>query len=146
MKILVDADACPVKNEIVKTARKLQIEVIFFIDVNHQLKDDYATVITVDQGMDSVDLKLINHMEPGDLVISQDYGVASLALGKGGHVLHPSGRELNGTNIDQLMFERHMSRKMRKQGVRGPRHKKRTKDDNIIFEHALRAKLMTILD
>lgn len=137
MRILVDADACPVKNEIVNTAKDNQLEVLFFVDVNHQLKDDYATVVVVDQGADSVDLKLINEMVAGDIVVTQDYGVASLAIGKGGLVLHQSGKEINEANIDLLMFERHMSRKARQQGKRGPKIKKRTAEDDRNFVQSL---------
>lgn len=137
MRILVDADACPVKDEILKIAKKHKLEVLYFIDVNHELKSDYAQIFVVDQGADSVDLALINQMEVRDIVVSQDYGVATLAIGKGGYVLLPSGKELHKLNIDMHMFERHISREERKRGRRGTRHKKRTTDDNIRFEQAL---------
>lgn len=137
MRILVDADACPVKDEIIEVAKKREIEVIYFIDVNHQLASDYAKVVVVDQGADSVDLALINHMQKEDVVISQDYGVATLAIGKGGYAMLPSGKELHAGNIDMHMFERHLSREERKKGKRGTRHKKRTIMDNVQFHKAL---------
>jgi len=139
MRILVDADACPVKNEITRIARQHQLDLIFFADVNHKISTDYGHVITADQGADSVDLKLINAMKKGDLVVSQDYGVASLAIGKGGYVLHPSGKELNAANIDLHMFERHLGQKARRRGKYGSGPKKRTEKDNIYFAQQLQA-------
>ncbi len=144
MKILVDADACPVKDEIIRVARKYKLEVIYFVDINHRLNNDYAQVITVDQGADSVDLALINHMNKDDVIISQDYGVATLAIGKGGYVIHPSGRELNNDNIDMLMFERHLSREQRSQGKRGPKHKKRSRKDDESFYKSLETLVLRI--
>ena len=102
--VLVDADACPVKDEIIRVAKKNNIEVHFFADINHRITVDYGQVTIVDQGADSVDIALINNSQSGDIIVTQDYGVAMLAIGKGAFVLHPSGRELNNSNIDQLMF------------------------------------------
>lgn len=137
MRILVDADACPVKDEVIRVAKKCSLEVLYFVDVNHQLKSDYAKIFVVDQGADSVDLALINQMKAEDIVVSQDYGVASLAIGKKGYVILPSGKELHKDNIDMHMFERHISREERKRGRRGSRHKKRTTNDNERFEDML---------
>jgi len=137
MRILVDADACPVKEEIIRVAKKYELEVLYFVDVNHQLKSDYARIFVVDQGADSVDLALINKMQQKDVVVSQDYGVASLAIGQKGFVILPSGKELHVDNIDMHMFERHISREERKRGRRGSRHKKRTINDNERFEQSL---------
>ena len=138
MRILVDADACPVKEEIIRVGKKYGLEVLYFVDVNHQLKSDYAKIFVVDQGADSVDLALINQMAKDDIVVSQDYGVATLAIGKKGYVLLPSGKELHQDNIDMHMFERHISREERKRGRRGSRHKKRTSNDNERFEESLK--------
>lgn len=130
MKILVDADACPVKDQIMSLGQKYNLPLIFFVNLSHRIQPSYGQVIVVDQGADSVDLKLINHMEAGDIVISGDYGVASLALAKGGYVLKHNGKPVNKENVDMLMFERHLSRKVRMQGKRGgarhkgPNHKK----------------------
>lgn len=137
MRILVDADACPVKEEILRVAQKHKLEVLYFVDVNHQLQSDYAQIFVVDQGADSVDLALINQMLQEDIVVSQDYGVASLAIGKKGYVILPSGKELHKDNIDMHMFERHISREERKRGRRGTRHKKRRSEDNERFESSL---------
>lgn len=145
MKILVDADACPVKDEIVQCSKLFNLTLIMFVDVNHRLDKYDVQVVTVDQGSDSVDLALINAMSPGDLIVSQDYGVASLALAKRGHVIHPSGMIINEGNIDQLMFERHINREIRKNKSRGTKHKKRTMDDNIRFSEQIKRYIEQIL-
>lgn len=145
MKILVDADACPVKNEIIEVAKKYLLEVHMFIDVNHRLDGYEAVIHTVDQGADSVDLALINSMSIGDVVISQDYGVATLALARKGYVMLPSGRHIHDGNIDQLLFERHIGRETRKQKMRGERHKKRTPLDNENFQRQFEQLIVGIL-
>ena len=83
MEIYVDADACPVKEIIVREAKKRKIPVTMVIDTSHELSDGYSRIITVDKARDSVDIKLINLVSPGDLVVTQDFGVAAMALGKG---------------------------------------------------------------
>lgn len=84
MRIVVDADACPVKDILIRIAKERQIPVIMVCDTAHELSDSYSTHITVDKARGSADICLANLLEKGDLVITQDYGVAALALGKGG--------------------------------------------------------------
>ncbi len=137
MRILVDADACPDKNIIIELANKYHIELHFFTDINHDLSGYDAKVHIVDQGRDSVDFAIIGAMKQGDLIVTADYGVASLALGRNGLVISPSGKQLHHDNIDQLMFERHLGQKSRQAGLRGPRHKKRSSKDSQKFFHQL---------
>lgn len=139
MHILVDADACPVKEIIEKIGSELNIPITMFIDTSHILKSSYSKIITVGQDPDAVDLALINHSKKGDIIVTQDYGVASLALGKGAFAIHQSGMEYTLMNIDQLLFERHLSQKQRKHGHRTGHAKKRTMDDDLRFEKAFRA-------
>lgn len=138
MKILVDADACPVKNIIVKVAKELDLVVLMFIDTSHILKDEYAQVITVDKARDSVDISLINKTVKGDIVITQDYGVATMALGRGAFPIHQSGMIFDKDNIDRLLFERYLSQKVRRAGGRTSNFKKRTKEDDENFEKSFR--------
>ena len=91
MKILVDADACPVKKIIVRIARKRDIPVTMVIDTAHELNDGYSTVVTVDKGPDSVDFKIMGLLSAGDIVVTQDYGLASIALGKGAMAINQNG-------------------------------------------------------
>ncbi len=137
MKILVDADACPVKDIIVRVAKKFDIEVFMFADTNHILNDNYSTIITVDQGKDSVDIKLVNNIQKGDIVITQDYGVATVALSKHAYALNQNGLIYDNDNMDRLLFERFLSQKIRKSGRKMKGNKKRNNSDNQNFEKAL---------
>jgi len=134
MKILVDADSCPVKDIILQIAIKYNIEVILFFDTSHVFTDDYAKVITVDKGKDSVDFKLISHLEENDFVITQDYGVACIALSKKANVLNQNGLIYTNENIESLLLSRYLSQKERKnkQYLSGP--KKRTKENDQNFK------------
>lgn len=138
MTILVDADACPVKEIIERIGSEFKIPITMFIDTSHILTSNYSKIVTVGQDPDAVDLALINQSKKGDIIVTQDYGVASLALGKGAFAIHQNGMEYTLSNIDQLLFERHLSKKQRKHGHRTGHAKKRTIDDNIRFEQAFR--------
>ena len=140
MRIIVDADACPVKELIIQSAKKNNLEVIMVCDVAHMLfyTEDFITVITVDQGADSADLAIANRTHAGDICITQDYGLASLLLAKKATVLHHNGFFYTLENIDRMLFERHLSREMRRQKkTRGGHVRKRTKEDDEKFLHAL---------
>lgn len=136
MQIFVDADACPVKDIIVKIARKHTIPVTMVIDTSHELNDGYSTIITVEKGRDSVDIALINRVSAGDIVVTQDYGVAALALGKGAKALNQNGLVYTDDNIDRLLSERHMGQKIRRGGGRTKGPRKRTPEDDEKFTMA----------
>jgi len=114
MKILVDADACPARNIVIKVAKEFNLEVLMFVDTSHILEDGYSRIITVGQGKDAVDIALINHTEKGDIVVTQDYGVASMALGKQAYAINFNGLIYDANNIDRLMFERYLYPKNKK--------------------------------
>jgi len=144
MRILVDADACPVKTEILKVAKENNMEVHMFFDNSHQYEDGYSTVYILDKGADSVDYFLINKVQAGDIIISQDYGVASMGLSKRAHVLNQNGLIYTDDNMMSLLSRRAMNQKIRKHSrVKGP--KKRTKEDNAKFEKSLRNIINSIL-
>lgn len=134
MRILVDADACPVKDIIIKVAKHFNIAVLMFIDTSHVLYDDYSKIVTVGQGKDSVDMALINSVEEGDVIITQDYGLAAMVLAKKAHVINQNGLIYTNDNIDILLLQRHLSQKARKARKRIKSAKKRTKSDNDLFE------------
>ena len=138
MRILVDADACPVKAQIVQEARRRSIPVIMVLDTSHILDDGYSQIITVDQGADSADFKLISLLEPGDIAVTQDFGVAAMALGKGAHALNQNGLIYSEGNMDRLLFERHLSRKIRRGGGKTTNPRKRTAQDDEAFLTALK--------
>jgi len=134
MKILVDADACPVKDIIERIARKLQIPVMMLIDTSHILDSDYSEIILVSKAPDAVDIALINRTRRGDVVVTQDYGVAAMALGKGAYAIHPGGKVYTDYNIDILLMERDLARKARRAGERMKnRSGKRTAADDERF-------------
>ncbi len=135
MQIYVDADACPVVGIVEEIAEKYKIPVTLLCDTNHVLYSEYSDVIVVGEGADAVDYKLIGVCHKGDIVVSQDYGVAAMALGKGAYAIHQSGRWYTDDNMDQMLMERHLNKKARrsshKSHVKGP--KKRTKEDDERF-------------
>lgn len=139
MKILVDADACPVKESIVKIAKENDLKVIMVIDNSHILESSYAEIRVVDRSRDSADFAIINILEKGDIVVSQDYGLASISLSKGCYAMNNNGYEYTLENIDRLLFERHLNQKTREAGLRHKGPAKRTADNNISFEKGFRA-------
>ena len=146
MTIYIDADACPVTRIAEGIARKHGIPVTLLCDTNHQLASDYSTIRMIGAGADAVDLALINLCRRGDIVITQDYGVAALALGKGAKAIHQSGRQYTDENIDGLLMERHLAKKARRSGkhhLKGPA--RRTEEDDRrfaeSFEHMIQEAL-----
>ena len=121
MRILVDADACPVIGIVERIAKAHGILVTLLCDTNHVLKSDYSDVKVIGAGADAV-----------------DFGVAALALGKGAFAICQSGMLYTQDNIDQMLMERHLARKARmgkgKHHLKGP--KKRTREEDEAFEKA----------
>ena len=111
MQIFVDADACPVVAIIEKIAKDNSVPVMLLCDTNHVLSSTYSKVVVVGAGADAVDYKLISICHKGDIVVSQDYGVAAMALGKGAYAIHQSGKWYTNDNIDQMLMERHLNKK-----------------------------------
>ena len=114
MKIYVDADACPVIAIVEQVAKKNNIPVMLLCDTNHLLDSEYSEVKTIGAGADAVDFALINLCQKGDVVVTQDYGVAAMALGKGAYAIHQSGKWYTNENIDQMLMERHLRKKARR--------------------------------
>ena len=135
MQIFVDADACPVVGIVEEIAKKYSIPATLLCDTNHVFYSDYSEVIVVGAGADAVDYKLISICHKGDIVVSQDYGVAAMALGKGAYAIHQSGKWYTDENIDRMLMERHLNKKARrgssKNHIKGP--KKRTSEDDERF-------------
>ena len=134
MTIFIDADACPVTRIAERIAKQYSVPVTLLCDTNHVLTSDYSSIIVVGAGTDAVDLALINLCKQGDIVVTQDYGVAALALGKGARAIHQSGRWYTDDNIDGLLMERYLAQKARRSGkhhLKGPA--KRTEEDDRRF-------------
>lgn len=137
MRILVDADACPVKNIIEDVAKANNIKVIMYLDSSHQLVSDYSKIIFVDKSIDSADLRIIKDVKENDIVITQDYGLASLILNKNALCLNQNGLIYTNNNIEKLLFERFIGKENRRVKNRTKNMKKRNKQNDIDFEKAL---------
>lgn len=135
MQIFVDTDACPVVDIVETIAEKYNIPTTLLCDTNHVLYSDYSEMIVVGAGVDAVGYKLISICHKGDIVVSQDYGVTAMALGKGAYAIHQSGKWYTDENIDWMLMERHLNKKARrgsaKNHIKGP--KKRTNEDDERF-------------
>lgn len=147
MKILVDADACPVVRQVEKIAQKYNIQVILLCDTNHVMNSDYSEVKIIGAGADAVDFALVNLICKSDIAVTQDYGVAAMVLSKGGHCIHQSGKVFSDDNIGGLLMDRHLAKKARmaksKNHLKGP--KKRTEEDNKRFEEAFEKLIIEVI-
>jgi hypothetical protein len=148
LKIYVDADACPVVDIVEQVAKKNNIPVILLCDTNHVLTSDYSEVKVIGAGADAVDFALVNLCRKSDIVVTQDYGLAAMALSKGAYVIHQSGRWYTNDNIDQMLMERHLNKKARmssgKNHLKGP--KKRKNSDDIRFRDSLEALIVAVMN
>lgn len=137
MKVLIDADGCPVVDIAVRLCAKFHMECVLLCDTAHILQRDGAQTLVFDKGADSVDFALVNRVARGDIVITQDYGLASMCLARTNHVLHQDGWAYTPDNIDALLFQRHASREYRAAGGRFKGPSKRRPEQDQAFAHAL---------
>ncbi|MEG0522769.1 MAG: DUF188 domain-containing protein [Erysipelotrichaceae bacterium] len=138
-KILIDADGSPIINECINIANDYGIDVHIISDYNHVFNYPTAYIHQVDKGNDSADYALLNLLNSNDLVITQDYGLATLALSKKAYVLNNNGIEYNNDNIIEMLSKRAAGAAARKHKNYGGNHqKKRTKEANIIFASLLK--------
>lgn len=146
MTVYIDADACPVVRIAERLAKKYDIPVTLLCDTNHVLSSDYSEVKIIGAGADAVDFALVNLCRAGDIVITQDYGVAAMALGRGAHCIHQSGRWYTNDNIDGMLNERYINKKARmassKNHFKGPR--KRTAEDDKHFEESFEKLILKV--
>ena len=145
MRILIDADGCPVVNETIKVAHKFNLESIIFCDTSHNFDEKNIKVIVVSKGIDAVDFAILNNIEKGDIVITQDYGLASLVLSRNSYAINQSGMVYTNENIDELLYSRYISKKMRNSGARIKGPKKRDKSQDIIFKENLEKLILNII-
>lgn len=137
MRILIDADGCPVVDLAVKAAKKHRLECIILADTSHVFEKAGATTVTVSRGADSVDFALVNLVAAGDIVVTQDYGLAAMCLARRGLPISQNGMVYDHHNIDALLLARHTARKIRNRGGRLKGPKKRTPDQDRQFSQAL---------
>lgn len=137
MKIYIDADGCPVVNQTVRIAEQNKIECVIICDTAHRIERENAETIVVDKGADSVDFRLVNMINSGDIAITQDYGLAAMCLSKNAIVLNQDGRRYSDDNISGLLEFRAVSKKIRNSGGRLKGIPKRTIQQDKTFEEAL---------
>ncbi len=130
LRVLIDGDACPVVAIAVRLAGSHGLPCLIFCDSAHLLAEEGAEVVLVEQGRDHVDFRLVNEVESGDLVLTQDYGLAAMCLARRAFVLDQNGREYHAGNIDGLLAARAEAARIRRGGgrLRGP-HKRRAEQD-----------------
>ena len=138
MQLWIDADACPVVNLAIRIAGERKIPVTLVCDDAHWMQREGAKTITVSRGADSADLMLVNLLQPGDAVVTQDYGLAALCLARGATALDQNGRIYTNDNIDSLLGMRYVAAKVRRGGGRLKGPPKRTKEQDQRFEQALK--------
>ena len=137
MRIFIDADGCPVVNETIRLAQKLNIPVTVVKNYAHELQSEYAEIVTVDISRDAADFYIANHLKHEDVLITQDYGLAALALSKKCRILTQNGLLITDHNIMRLLDARHVNQKMRQTKKIYTKHKKRTAEDDELFKSAL---------
>lgn len=130
MELLIDADGCPVTDLAIGLARQYHIPCTIFCDTAHQISRPGARTVTVSKGADSADLALVAHVQPGDIVVTQDYGLAALCLSRRAIPIHQDGMIYTEENIDSLLFFRAAAQKVRRSGgrLRGPARRAKEQD------------------
>lgn len=137
--IYIDADGCPVIEETLQAAEAFGFPVILVCDTSHAFAPENAAVLMADKGKDSTDFLLLSHVKKGDLVVTQDYGLAALVLSKQGYAISCNGILYTTDNINRLLTMRHVSSMERKHKMYGSHAKKRTQQDNERFLDGLYA-------
>ncbi len=135
--VLIDADGCPVVDLTIRICRSRQIPVLILCDTAHQIQRDGAQTLVFDKGADSVDFALVNRVCPGDIVVTQDYGLASMCLARRARVLNQNGLEYTGENIDFLLVRRHENKKLLRSGKHPKGPAKRTREQDNAFAQTL---------
>lgn len=134
MRIFIDADGCPVTESAVILAEQYDIECYVVCDTSHEFSFNNENVITVSKGKDSVDYKIVNLILPGDIVVTQDYGLAAMCLAKNARAINQNGLIYTDNNIDFLLQSRHISREIRMSGGRtkGPHKRKDFQNEDFL--------------
>lgn len=138
MHVFIDADGCPVTQIAVRIAKESGVPCTVICDTAHRFMLKDAEVITVDKGADSVDFRLVNLIQKGDIAVTQDYGLAAMCLSRGAVVLHQDGKQYTEDNISGLLEFRAVSKKIRRSGGRLKGTPKRTADQDRAFAEELR--------
>lgn len=134
MKILIDADGCPVVKLAIQIGLKYNLEILLISDTSHVFNfNNNVKLIIADKGKDSSDFIILNKALKDDIVITQDYALASICLTKGCFPINQNGFLYTNENIDELLFRKHINKKLRKIGKMDYKIKKRLKKDDEKF-------------
>ncbi len=136
-RILIDADGCPVVDETIKIAKRFGLECLILCDTSHRIEREGAQTMVFSKGADSVDFALVNLVRSGDVVVTQDYGLAAMCLARSTLALNQDGMEYTADNIDALLLSRHTAKKIRSAGGRLKGPAKRTAAQDKTFSEAL---------
>lgn len=137
MKVYIDGDGCPVVYNTLKVSSEYGVNCVIICDTAHRIEHDEAETIVVDQGADSVDFRLVNLIDKGDIVITQDYGLAAMCLSKQAVVLNQDGKQYTEENISGLLEFRAIGKKIRRSGGRTKGMPKRKQEQDLAFESSL---------
>ena len=145
MQIYIDGDGCPVVEETIAAAKRYAVDCTICCDTSHVFEKPGAKILVFSKGADSVDFALVNLIKAGDVVVTQDYGLAAMCLARKAYVLDQNGREYRDNNIDAMLLQRHTARKIRAGGgrLRGPA--KRKPEQDAAFRESLEALLQRIV-
>lgn len=136
MRILVDADACPVRREVARTASEWGIRALYYANPS-QTPDEGRHTVTAGDGPDSADFRLFLDCGPRDIVVTDDLGLASMVLARGAAALSSRGSRFQGKTIAALLHGRHLGRKARRAGKRTPGPPPLTEEHRRRFSRAL---------
>lgn len=149
MKIIVDADASPIKNEIIEVAAAFDLTVVLVMSIAHysfETLPEHVESIYVEKGADRADFKIVQLAKKGDVIVTQDYGLASLLLPKGCRVIHHKGYEYTDENIDRLLESRHFSALQREAGQRTKGPSPFTEEDRKNFKRYFEQFIKTMIN
>jgi len=139
MKLIIDADSCPVREIAIKIAKENRIKVLIISSISQNLDGEEGISIRfVDSLPQEADIAIINSSEKEDIIVTYDLGLASIVLGKGAKVISPDGKIFTERNIEHLLESRDIKRRLRERGIKikGPKKRKRIQD--VIFEKNLK--------
>lgn len=141
MRLVIDGDGSPVKEEVISLGKEFHLPVVIVTSVDHYTRKEYPAFVQfiyVDKGADRADYRIVKEIQKEDIVITQDYGLASLVLGKKARAFHHNGKEYLIETIDELLMQRYLGAQMRKSGSRTKGPKPFTAEDRQHFKQILR--------
>ena len=114
LKIFIDADGCPVKDEVYRVARRYGLEVALVANSRmHVPADEAFAMVVVDGTFDAADDWIAAHAGDGDIVVTADVPLASRCLKNGSLALRPTGREFSAENIGEALATRDLMSHLR---------------------------------